>query len=64
MNKLSKNGHTFCNSCARGMAIRSIVRVTGVSKNTVAKLVVDAGAACQAYHDPRPQPQQPPRPVR
>ncbi len=31
--------------------MRSVVRVTGVSKNTVAKLLIDAGAACQAYHD-------------
>ena len=33
------------------MSIQSIVRVTGVSKNTVVNLLVAAGAACQAYHD-------------
>ena len=33
------------------MAIRAITRVTGASKNTVAKLLVDAGQACAAYHD-------------
>jgi IS1 family transposase len=33
------------------MAIRAITRVTGASKNTVAKLLADAGRACAAYHD-------------
>ena len=32
-------------------SMRSIARVTGVSFNTVAKLLVDAGTACAAYHD-------------
>jgi len=32
-----------------GMSIRSICRLTGVSKNTVAKLLKDAGQACLAY---------------
>ena len=52
MNKLSsqERAHILQLLC-EGMAIRSIVRVTGVSKNTVVKLVVDAGAACQGYHD-------------
>ena len=31
--------------------MRSISRVTGVSINTVSKLLVDAGEACAAYHD-------------
>lgn len=31
--------------------MRSISRVTGVSINTVTKLLVDAGEACAAYHD-------------
>ena len=34
-----------------GNAIRATVRMTGVAKNTVAKLLVDLGAACAAYHD-------------
>src|SRR5258707_13805195 len=34
-----------------GMSIRAIVRVTGASKNTIAKLLVDAGRACAAYQD-------------
>jgi IS1 family transposase len=32
-------------------AIRAITRLTGKSKNTVAKLLIDAGKACAAYHD-------------
>ena len=31
--------------------MRSISRVADVSFNTVAKLLVDAGKACMAYHD-------------
>lgn len=34
-----------------GMSIRAITRLTGASKNTVAKLLVDAGHACAAYQD-------------
>ena len=34
-----------------GMAIRAIVRISGKSKNTIVRLLADAGAACQAYHD-------------
>ena len=34
-----------------GNSIRSTVRITGIAKNTVAKLVVDLGDACMAYHD-------------
>ena len=34
-----------------GMAIRAVSRVTGASKNTIAKLLVDAGRACAAYQD-------------
>ena len=33
--------------------MRSIARITGVSINTVSKLLVDAGEACAAYHDER-----------
>lgn len=32
-----------------GCSIRSIVRMTGVSKNTIAKLLVELGAACSEY---------------
>jgi IS1 family transposase len=34
-----------------GNSIRSIVRMTGFSHNTVVKLLVDLGQACDAYHD-------------
>lgn len=39
--------HMLC----EGTSIRAITRMTGASKNTVAKLLVDAGKACAAYHD-------------
>jgi IS1 family transposase len=52
MNKLTLEDrarilHLLC----EGMSIRAITRLTGASKNTVAKLLVDAGKACAAYHD-------------
>jgi IS1 family transposase len=34
-----------------GSSMRSISRVTGVSINTVSKLLIDAGLACAAFHD-------------
>ena len=34
-----------------GMSMRSVSRTVGVSINTVAKLLADAGAACADYHD-------------
>ena len=34
-----------------GSSIRAITRLTGASKNTVMKLLEDAGRACAAYHD-------------
>jgi IS1 family transposase len=34
-----------------GNSIRSTVRITGIAKNTVAKLVADLGEACMSYHD-------------
>ena len=39
--------HLLC----EGASIRAVTRLTGVSKNTVAKLLTDAGKACAAYHD-------------
>jgi IS1 family transposase len=39
--------HMLC----EGMSIRAITRLTGASKNTVSKLLIDAGKACMAYHD-------------
>lgn len=31
--------------------MRAITRITGVSLNTVTKLLIDAGKACWVYHD-------------
>ena len=39
--------HLLC----EGSSIRAITRLTGASKNTVIKLMIDAGKACAAYHD-------------
>lgn len=39
--------HLLC----EGQSIRAVTRLTGASKNTVAKLLVDAGHACAAYQD-------------
>ncbi|OBP80052.1 helix-turn-helix domain-containing protein [Mesorhizobium loti] len=52
MNKLtpetrSRILHLLC----EGQSIRSITRVMGMSKNTVAKLLSDAGAVCAEYQD-------------
>lgn len=52
MNKLSSDErarilHLLC----EGMSIRAITRLTGASKNTVAKLLADAGRACAIYQD-------------
>lgn len=34
-----------------GMSVRAITRIMGCGKNTVARLLVDAGVACAAYQD-------------
>jgi IS1 family transposase len=52
MNKLSsaeraKALHLLC----EGNSIRSVTRLMGVGKNTVIRLMIDAGRACVAYHD-------------
>jgi IS1 family transposase len=52
MNKLDREArskilHLLC----EGSSIRAVTRVTGASKNTVTKLLVDAGKACADYHD-------------
>jgi len=39
--------HMLC----EGMAIRAVARITGKSKNTISKLLVDAGKVCSAYQD-------------
>ena len=52
MNRLTKEDrarilHLLC----EGQSIRAVTRITGASKNTVAKLLVDAGKACAEYQD-------------
>jgi IS1 family transposase len=39
--------HLLC----EGSSIRAVTRLTGASKNTVIKLMIDAGRACAIYHD-------------
>ena len=34
-----------------GNSLRAVTRITGVSLDTVTKLLVDAGRACEAFHD-------------
>ncbi|MCL4766799.1 MAG: helix-turn-helix domain-containing protein [Hyphomicrobiaceae bacterium] len=52
MNKLTseKRAQILHMLCER-MSMRAITRITGVSKNTVAKLLADAGQVCMAFHD-------------
>ena len=52
MNKLSTAKRAqILSMLVEGMSMRSVTRVTGVSINTVTKLMNDAGSACAAYHD-------------
>ncbi len=52
MNRLSSEKRAqIVAALVEGNSIRATVRMTGVSKNTVTKLLVDIGAACSAYQD-------------
>jgi IS1 family transposase len=52
MNKLDSAKRAQVVSClVEGNSIRATVRMTGVAKNTVVKLLADLGAACSAYQD-------------
>src|SRR5260370_38193348 len=52
MNKLSTEKRVqIISALVEGMSIRSVVRMTGVSKNTVVKLLEDIGIACAEYQD-------------
>ena len=52
MNKLSTAARAqILGMMVEGMSIRAISRMTGASKNTIVKLLRDAGAACSAYQD-------------
>ena len=52
MNTLPRKTKTLLLRClVEGMSIRATARTAEVSKNTVAKLLQDAGKACAAYQD-------------
>jgi IS1 family transposase len=52
MNKLSTEKRSqVVAALVEGNSIRATVRMTGVSKNTIAKLLVELGAACADYLD-------------
>ena len=52
MNQLTKEKRVQVLACLiEGNSIRSTVRLTGVAKNTVTKLLIDAGRACAKYQD-------------
>jgi len=52
MNKLSIEKRTqIVSLLVEGNSLRSISRIADVSINTVTKLLVDIGTACQKYHD-------------
>jgi len=52
MNRLSTEQRAQVVGCLlEGMSIRATVRVTGVAKNTIVKLLVDLGTACAEFQD-------------
>lgn len=52
MRQITQQQKTHVVRCLiEGNSIRSTVRITGVSKNTVVKLLTELGCACAAYHN-------------
>jgi IS1 family transposase len=52
MKRLSQTDRVrVISALVEGCSIRAIVRMTGVAKNTVAKLLLDLGEVCAEYHD-------------
>ena len=52
MNCLSSADRTrIVSALVEGNSIRAVSRMTGFSQNTVTKLLVDLGTACDAFHD-------------
>lgn len=52
MNKLSTEKRALILRClVEGNSIRATVRLTGASKNTISKLLVEVGEACNVYQD-------------
>lgn len=52
MNKLDRKARTqILHLLCEGQSIRAVTRLTGASKNTIAKLLADVGRACAEYQD-------------
>jgi len=52
MNKLSRDKQIqIVAALVEGNSIRAIARMADVSRNTISKLLLDLGAACEQYHD-------------
>src|SRR5205809_7791280 len=52
MNCLDTEARAKVISCLiEGCSIRATVRMTGVAKNTIVKLLADLGIACAEYHN-------------
>ena len=52
MNRLSTERRGQVIGClTEGMSIRATVRLTGVAKNTIVKLLAEIGQACAEYQD-------------
>lgn len=52
MNKLSKEEQVKVVAClVEGNSLRATVRMTGIHRTTIQKLLVELGAACSAYQD-------------
>src|SRR5438045_7870026 len=52
MNKTSREKQIqVVSALVEGSSINATVRMTGVAKNTILKLLVDMGEACLEYHD-------------
>jgi len=52
MNRLSREKQIeILTALVEGNSIRATVRMTGASKNTISKLLLEIGLACQDYHD-------------
>jgi IS1 family transposase len=52
MNKLSKDEQVKVAAClVEGNSLRATVRMTGIHRTTIQKLLVELGAACSAYQD-------------
>jgi IS1 family transposase len=52
MNRLTKDKQTHVIKClCEGLGIRATVRMTGVAKNTIVKLLADVAEVCSKYQD-------------